>query len=91
MSDNKMAMNSTANIKDQGSYGGKYYNKNIEINFAGKSGLDYSKNNLENDSNYAKYKKQHMEKNKSFNLKKYDNLDISKPGQIQGDKGKKSP
>ena len=89
MSDNKRAMNSTANIKDQGSYGGKYYNKNIEINFAGKSGLDYSKNNLENDSNYAKYKKQHMEKNKSFNLKKYDNLDISKPGQIQGDKGKK--
>ena len=83
-------MNSTTNIKDQGSYGEKYYNKNIEISFTGKPGLDYSKQNVETESNYAKYKKQqHMEKNKSFNFKKYDNLDISRPGQIQGDKGKK--
>ena len=89
-SDNKRAMNSTTNIKDQGSYDEKYYNKNIEIRFTGKPGLNYSKQNSETESNYAKYKKQqHMEKNKSFNFKKYDNLDISKPEQIQGDKGKK--
>ena len=90
MSESKKAMNSTTNIKDQGSYGEKYCNKNIEINFTGKPGLNYSKNNLETDFNYGKYKKQqHLEKNKSFNFKKYDNLDISKPVQIQGNKVKK--
>ena len=89
MSDNRKGMNSTTNIKDKGSYGEKYYNKNIEINFTGKPDLDYSKKNLEADSNYAKYKKQLMEKNKSFNFKQYDNLGISKSGQIQGDKGRK--
>ena len=88
MSENKKAMKSTTDIKDQGGYGGKYYNKKIEISFTGKPG-DYTKKTLETESDYGKYKKQHMEKNNSFNFKKYDNLDISKPGQIQGDKGKK--
>lgn len=90
IADNKKAINSTTNIKNQGGYGEKYYNKNIEISFTGKPDLDYSKKNIETESNYTKYKKQHMEKNQSFNFKKYDNLDVSKPGQIQGDKWKKS-